>query len=309
MIKNINFLIFLISFPLLLQNVCVDGMGIREQEKMLQNCKNVDGNTIIEVVRDDLLSNNVLLQDAGCIILLKIFHLLKNGDGKAEFIFSQLSVKKNVVYSTAEIIDSRLPGWYAEEKSEEKDDGAKIYTPLFYILGKTNYKTARGTLVRSLLYLHDRKDILGGIPVSNELVTLSLNRLKLIEKKQCCVYPGRDLVITKMENNARSGMLHLFEGILLKDKVVGEKKKHEIKQFIIDCMEYGDSKKGYLIRTKAVKLAWILVMRGETNLIRKIEDISKNDPYYIHEYNDRTGYSMTELKYPVREICSNILKY
>jgi hypothetical protein len=41
--------------------------------------------------------------------------------------------------------------------------------------------------------------------------------------------------------------------------------------------------------------------------MRKIEDVSKNDPYYVHKYNGNAGYTLTELNYPVREIGSKIL--
>jgi hypothetical protein len=71
-------------------------------------------------------------------------------------------------------------------------------------------------------------------------------------------------------------------------------------------MEYGDSKNGHLIRIKAAKIAGILVKDGENDLAPKIEDLSKNDPYYVHKHNGKTGYSMTELIYPVREIGSKI---
>jgi hypothetical protein len=91
------------------------------------------------------------------------------------------------------------------------------------------------------------------------------------------------------------------------NKNLSEKMKKEIKDFVTDCMEYGDSKNGHLIRIKAVKVAGMLIKGGEKDMARKIEDVSKNDPYYVHKYNGKAGYSMTELKYPVREISSKIL--
>ncbi len=306
MIKNAECSILLFFF-LFLPNDYGGAEGVLEQVQMLENYENVEINTIIGTIKKNLLSEDALRQDAGCIMLLKTLERLKEGDGKAQFIVAQLSEDKKVVSNAAGIIDSRLLGWYNGERLEENDDDIKIYTPLFYILGKADDKTARGTLVRSLLYLHGRKDILKGIPMSEELALVSLKRLKVIKDKLCCLYPGRDFVIAMLEKDSRSGMLDIVGNFIITNKKPGEKMKKELKEFIIGCMEYGDAKNGHLIRIKAAKIAGILAKYGETDLVRKIEDLSKNDPYYVHKYNDKAGYSMTELKYPVREMSSKIL--
>ena len=274
---------------------------------MLEDYEHVEIITIIDTIKKDLLSEDALLQDAGCIILLKTLERLRQGDRNAELIFAQLSGDKKVVNAAADIVDSRLLGWYNLEKPEENDDDIKLYTPLFHILGKADDKSARGTLVRSFLYLGGRKDILEGIPMNDELVAVSLKRLEIIKERLCCVYPGRDFVVEMLEKDSRTELLDIFEKFLLANKNVGEKTKREIKEFITDCMGYGDSKNGYLIRVKAAKIAGILVRDGENDLTRKIEDLWKSDPYYVHKYNGNAGYSMTELIYPVREISSKIL--
>lgn len=306
MLKNIMRSIFMF-IVMLLHNAYSDGKQMQEQVWMLETYEHADANTIIETVKKDLLSEDILVQDAGCIILLKTLEGLRKDDRRSQYIFAQLSGDKKVVNNAADIIDSRLLGWYNREKPEENDDDIKIYTPLFYILGIADDKTARGTLVRSFFYLHDRKDILEGIPMNEELVAISLKRLEMIEERLCCLYPGRDFVIAMLEKDSRFGMLDIFEDFLMANKKLSEKMKKEIKEFITGCMEYGDSKNGYLIRIKAAKIAGILVKDGEKDLARKIEDLSKNDPYYVHKYNDKGGYSMMELKYPVRELSSEIL--
>jgi hypothetical protein len=307
MLKNIICSFFLFFF-MFLQNACGgSGEGLREQERMLENYEDVKIIALIDTIKKDLLSEDALLQDAGCIILMKTLERLKEGDRKAEFIFIQLSGDKKVVGIAADIIDSRLLGWYNREKPEENDDDIKIYTPLFQILGKADDKTARGTLVRSFLFLYGRKDILKGIQMNEELVTISLKRLEILKEKLCCVYPGRDCVIDMLEKDSRLGMLDIFESLLMANKKLSEKMKNEIKEFVIGCMEYGDLKNGSLIRIKAAAIAGILVKGGEKDLARKIEDLSKNDQYYVHKYDGKTGYSLTELKYPVREISLKIL--
>ena len=144
MLKNticpILFFIFIV-----LQNIYGSGEGLREQERMLENYGQVEFNAIIDTVKKDLLSEEALSRDAGCIILLKTLERLKAGDRNAEFIFAQLSEDKKVVNNAADIIDSRILGWNGREKAEDDDD-IKIYIPLFHILGKADNKTARGTL-------------------------------------------------------------------------------------------------------------------------------------------------------------------
>jgi hypothetical protein len=306
MLKNINRLLYLFIF-LFLQTVYGNRYDLREQAHILENYKTIELYSIIDVIKKDLLSENVLLQDAGCIILLTTLKKLNEGDIKAEFIFTQLSVDNKVLYAAADIIESRLLGWYGRENPDENEDDITLYTPLFQILGKADNKTARGTLVRSFLHLCGRKDILEGIPISEELVGLTIKRLQLLNEKLCCVFPGKDWVVAMLEKDSRSGMLDIFEYFLMANKKPSEKMKKEIKEFITGCLEYGDSKNGHVIRIKAAKIAGVLVQSGDQDLAQKIEDVSKNDPYYVHKYNGKAGYSMTELKYPVREICSKIL--
>jgi hypothetical protein len=290
-----------------LQNVYGSGEKLRDQARIFENYENIEINTIIDTIKKDLLSEDALVQDAGCIILLKTLERLKQGERKAEFIFAQLSGDQKVVGSAADIIDSRLLGWYNPEESEENDDDIRIYVPLFHILGKADSKSARGTLARSFLYLRGHQDILEMIPMNEELASVSLKRLKEIESKLCCLYPGREAVVDMLEKDSRYGMLDMFESYLATNNKPSEKMKREIKEFVLDCMGYGDSKYGYVIRIKAAKLAGMLVKGGEIDLLGKIKQVSQTDPYYVHAYIGKAGYSMTELKYPVREISSKIL--
>jgi hypothetical protein len=292
---------------LFLQTGNGDETRLLEQAKILENYETAALDTIIEVVENDLLSDNCLLQDAGCIILLKTLERRRKGDNKADSVVAGLSCRKKAVNAAADIIDSRLLGWYGREKSEENDNDIKIYTPLLHILGKSDDKNAKGTLARSFLYLFNRKEILKGIPLSEEMVALSLKKLKTIKEKLCCLYPGREYVVEMLEKDSRSGMLDMFENLLMTNKSISGKAKNEIKEFIVDCMEYGDAKNGHLIRIKAMKIAGILVKGGEKDLAKKIEEKSKSDPYYEHVYSEHSGYSLTELKYPVREIGAKIL--
>ncbi|HUI92717.1 MAG TPA: hypothetical protein VLX68_10760 [Chitinivibrionales bacterium] len=305
--KNIIYPIFAFLF-MFVQNACCDAKQLQDQLWILETYEHGDAATIVDNVKKDLLSKDPLVQDAGCIILLKAFEGLKKGDEKAEFIFSKLSGDLKAVGSAADIIDSRLLGWYNPEGSEEDDDDMRIYTPLFNVLGKADSKTAQGTLARSFLYLRGHPDILKMIPMSEELAAASLKRLQMIKEKFCCVYPGREFVIEMLEKDSRYGLLDLYESYLLANNKPGEKMKKEMKEFVLDCMGYGDSKNGYVIRIKAVKLAGMLVKSGENDLMGKIQEVSKNDPFYTHAYIGKAGFSVKELNYPVREACAKILQ-
>jgi hypothetical protein len=306
MLKNIICSICFVTF-MFGQNVFSGQKQMQDEIWLLETYENVDANTIINAVKKDLLSDDALAQDAGCIILLKTLEGLKKDDSKSQSIFDKLSVDQKVVGRAADIIDSRLLGWYNPEESEEIGDDIRIYTPLFLILGKADSKMARGTLASFILCLRGHPDILKMIPMNEELASMSLRRLKEIESKLCCLYPGREAVVDMLEKDSRYGLLDMFESYLAANNKPDEKMKKEMKEFIVECMGYGDSKNGYVIRIKAAKLAGILVKGGEIDLLGKIKEASQTDPYYVHAYIGRAGYSLTELNYPVREICSKIL--
>jgi hypothetical protein len=303
--------LFLFFLILLLSRYDTSGSpkALPEQSRILENYDAYDIHSTIEVVKKDLLSGDAMSQDAGCVILLKTLDRLKHGDKNAESVFNQLAGDKKVVFSAADIIDSRLLGWYNRENPTEGEDDIKMYAPLFHILGRADDKTAKGTMVKALLYLHGRKDILEGLPVSEDLVGLSLKKLKVISDRLCCLYPGRDYVVAMLEKDSRFTMLDIFAGVLRTHGFLSEKTKKEIKDFVIECMDYGDAKNGYQIRMKAVTMAGMFFKAGEKDLGRKIEEKAKNDPYYVHKYDNKNGYSLTEIRYPVRETGSKVLPH
>lgn len=290
-----------------MQNVFGDDKLMQERLWLLETYEHVSPDTIVKTVKNDLLSQEVLVQDAGCIVLLKTVERLKKKDGTSESIINRLAGDPRVVAAAAGIVDSRLLGWYNPEWSEENDDDIKMYLPLFFILGKADCKNARETLSRAFLYLKGHRDVLETIPLNEELASVSLKRLKDLENKLCCVYPGRGAVVEMFEKDSRYGMLELFENYCAAHPVPSEKMKKKIKEFVLDCLKYGDSKNGSVIRSKAVQLAGILVKSGDGELLGRIREVSQTDPYCTHAYFNRAGYSLTELNYPVREACLKVL--
>jgi hypothetical protein len=306
MLKKIICSIFFITI-LFGQNVLSDPEKMQASLWMLETYEHLDASKIVDTVRIDLLSKDALVQDAGCLILLKTLEGFKKGEKRDEFIFSKLSADQKIVGSVADIIDSRLLGWYNPEESDQIDDDIRIYTPLFIILGKSDNKMARYTLAKALLYLRGHPDIIKLIQLNEELAIYSLRRLKDIESKYCCIYPGKETVAEMLEKDSRYSLLDLYENFLEANNKPGDRMKKEMKEFVVDCMKYGDSKNGYVVRIKAVKVAGMLLKSGDMELRGKIEEISKTDPFYVHSYIGKAGFSLTELFYPVRETCMRIL--
>jgi hypothetical protein len=276
---------------------------------MLEKYEHLDANTIVDTVKKDMVSKDVLVQDAGCLILLKTLEGFHKGDEKSEFIFGKLSEDQNVVNCAADIIDSRLLGWYNPEDADEIDEDIRIYTPLFVVLGKANNKMARYVLAKSFLYLRGHPDVLKLIPMNEELAVYSIRRLKDIESRYCCIYPGKEVVVDMLEKDSRYRLLEMFLNFLETNNKQGDKMKKEMKEFVIDCLKYGDSKNGYIIRILAAKLAGNLVKDGDMELLGMIKELSKTDPYYVHAYIGKAGFSLTELHYPVREACKKMLNH
>ena len=106
----------------------IHGIGdrIRDQAIILEHSGNFAVNAVFNTVRKDLLSKDDLLQNAGCIILLKMLDRLANRDREAEICFSRLADDAKVVNSVASIIDMRSPGWYNRAKYNENDDDIRI---------------------------------------------------------------------------------------------------------------------------------------------------------------------------------------
>jgi hypothetical protein len=192
------------------QTVFSDPEKMQDRLWLLETYEHVDASKIIDTVKQDLLSKDALVQDAGCLVLLKTLEGFKKGQKRDQFIFGELSADPKVVGSVVDIIDSRLLGWYNPQVPEEIDEDIRIYSPLFIILGKANNKMARYTLAKSFLYLGGHPDILNLIPMNEELTVYSLRRLKDIESRFCCIYPGKEVVVDMLAKDSRYRMLCLL---------------------------------------------------------------------------------------------------
>jgi len=275
---------------------------------MLEKYEHLEPGAIVDSVKIDLRSNDALVQDAGCLLLLKALEGLKRHDEKSDIIFSQLAADQNVVISVADIVDSRLIGWYNPVESEEIDDDLAVYLPLLVILGKADSKVARHTLSRTFLCLRGHPEALELVPVNKAMVSFTINRLQVITNRNCCMYPGKEIIIDMLEKDYRFRLLEVYRRFLEEGTTPDETAKKEMIAFISECMNFGDAKNGYVIRILAAKLAAYLVSSGETELLKKIKTLSEDDPFYVHVYVGRAGYSLTELNYPVREACRKLVR-
>ena len=292
---------------LFVTEICGDPAKMQARLWMLETYEHIDAGSIVDSVKDDLCSKDPLVQDAGCLILLKTLDGLKKNEKKSDTIFGRLAADRTVVASISDIVDSRLPGWYNPVESDEIDDDPAIYVPLLVILGKADSKVARYTLSRSFLYLRGHPEILELIPVNETLMAYTVNRLQVIKFRNCCMYPGKDILIDMLEKDYRYRLLEMYRKFLENGNRPDETGKKEMKKFVVECMNYGDAKNGYVIRILAAKVASKLAGLGETDLLAKVRNMAENDPFYVHVYLARAGYSLTEFNYPVREACRKIL--
>jgi hypothetical protein len=299
-------LFFTVVF-LLSQNAVSDPKKMQDRLWLLEKYEHTEAQKIIDTVKADLLSNDVLVQDAGCLVLLKALDGLKTGDKKSEVIFKKLSEDQKLVVNITDIIDARLLGWCNPEESDVIDEDIRIYVPLFIILGKADNKMARHTISKSLLYLRGHEDILEQIALSQELVSYSLRRLSDIQSKYCCIYPGKETVAEILEKDYRYRMLLLFEKNLKSTIKPDITLREKIRSFVIDCLKYGDAKNGYVIRIKALQVAQLLLAEEDRELVELIKKMAQTDPFYLHAYIGKFGFSLTELNYPVREVCRKVL--
>lgn len=273
---------------------------------MLEKYEHIDADNIADSVTSDLLSPDALIQDAGCLLLLKALEGNKRKEAKSDTIFTRLAADQNVVAAVSDIVDARLAGWYNPAESEEIDDDLAVYVPLLFILGKADSKVARHTLSRSFLYLREHPEITELLPVNEGMMAFTLNRLQVIKGRNCCMYPGKELLVDMLEKDYRFGLLEMYRKYLAEGNRPNEAAKKEMKAFVNECMNYGDGKNGYVIRTLAAKVAGLLIASGEADLLAKIQAMAENDPFYVHVHIGRFGYSLTELNYPVREACRKL---
>jgi hypothetical protein len=298
----------IIPIILLLQyNATGDPQKMQDRLWLLERYEHTETRSIIDTVKADLLSKDFLVQDAACIVLLKTLDGLKKNNKKSDSIFTSLSIDQKVIVSVCDIVESKLLGWYNPDASYEIDDDIRIYAPLFIILSKSDSKIAQHTLSKSLLYLRNHDDVLELIDMREALASYAIRRLGDIKSKYCCIYPGKETVVDMLEKDYRYRILVMFETTLKSTIKTDSAFINKTAQYVTDCLKYGDSKNGYVIRIKAANIAGILIAKGVTELTDTLKKLSTSDPFYVHVYLGKFGFSLTELNYPVREACRIIL--
>ncbi len=51
----------------------------------------------------------------------------------------------------------------------------------------------------------------------------------------------------------------------------------------------------------------VLLAEEDRELVELIKKMAQTDPFYLHAYIGKFGFSLTELNYPVREACRKVL--
>ncbi len=260
---------------------------------------------IVTGIRNGLTSKDPSRRDRAVIFLSILINNGKKSRKEHEMVL-RLTENKETVNIAADIVAERLVGWY-EERESAQERSMPMYYPLIHLLSISKSKTAAITLIMA-------QPIVGFDPffrksvLSNELaLRIVLSKLKTIENKLCCSYPGKDPVADMLAIDLRLNMLRMYLEAA-KDKKGSGFLSNDIKMksFVSGCLEFGDGNKGRIVRTMAVELACILIKAGQKDFLPAVKRITKSDPCYLYrtgpaESNSLPQYDINNKYYPVRE--------
>ena len=292
-----------------------------KQDKIIREYPNCQIDDMEEMIKESLGSTEAEIQDNAVIMLSEIIISRVNSGGeefnKADTLLLRVSRDKGAIDSIIDIIYERLPGWYEPGIACGQDEYYEMYYPLIYILGMSGDKNSLGALVRCFQYLNNNDILIQTGCFRDDFIKMVLKKYGVISNKLCCMYPGNDVVAELLEADMRFKMLNLFEGMIPSTDTDGGawiQNRKEIKKFIVDCLSYGGSKKGYLVRMKALGAAQKMIKSGERDMSRLVEGIAGKDPFYVHKRmgyagkNRRPKYSYSDIVYPVRMKARDVLR-
>ena len=269
--------------------------------------------TDISAIKKEFMSKDPAIHDRALCSISLLITTAHESDRNHETLL-RLVKDKDIVNTASEILNDRLTGWY-EERNLDKERSMYFYYPLIYLLSISEDNVAGITLLMALPMLgfdpYFRKSI-----YYNEMVLKHLfSKIKALENKLCCFYPGRDLVSDMLVIDSRITTLKIYLEALNKNTLDTVRNLSAIKKFILDCLEFGDEKKGRIIRTLGMELAEIFINAGHKDFLPVLNKISKSDPYYLYELHDEYPkndslfqYDLARKYFPVREKAITVIK-
>jgi hypothetical protein len=277
--------------------------------ELIRRYNQLSSDTIVSVVRNDLLSEEQLLQDAGCIVLLTTLDRLNHGIAESDTVFIRLSADANVARRAEAIISERMADWQITDVSDSINDDFPLYVPLFRILGRAAVKSARGVMINSVLTFGNRSEFLNVLPFDEQTALFLMKRLNSLTSTSCCVYPGKSCVLQTLDLSGRKNLLHYYSDISTEHPGISPSTVQLMGDFIVECLNFGNERYGAPIRLEALAAAASFMNATGTDLRGVIEKRVKNDPYFVHEKDPVTIYSLTRVRYPVREAAAQILRH
>ncbi len=259
---------------------------------------------IVTAVRNDLASQTPSRRDRAVMFLSILINTSKKSQKEHETVL-RLAGDKSIVNIAADIVAERLIGWY-EERESTQEKSMFMYYPLIHLLSISKSKTASITLIMAMpivgFDVFFRKSV-----CSNEFILkILLFKLKTIENKLCCSYPGKDPVADMLAIDLRLNMLRMYLEETKDNDLDFQNKNVEMNKFVSGCLEFGDINKGCIIRSLAVEIACILIKSGQKDFLPAVKRIAKSDPCYLYragstESNSLPQYDINSKYYPVRE--------
>jgi hypothetical protein len=291
----------LIFFSVLfITNLCV----AQNNNAIFQDYRSKSSEEIVVAIRNDLTSKNSSRRDRAVTFLSILINAGKKSQKEHETV-TRLASNKKVIYIASDIVAERLAGWY-EERECGQDRSMPMYYPLIHPLSISRHKTAIITLAMAQPMVGFDTFYSKSICSNEQVLKIVLSKLKTIDNKLCCFYPGKDPVADMLAIDFRLNMLRMYLEAA-KGKGSGFRSNDaKMKKFISGCLNFGGGKKGRIIRTRAVEIACILIKAGEKDFLPVVKRIATSDPFYLYKAetaksNSLPQYDITSKYYPVRE--------
>jgi hypothetical protein len=262
------------------------------------------------LVRNELGSKDPLRRD-NAVLFLAI--LINAGKGDRERgILLDLAGEREAVAAASDIIEERLAGWY-EERGEARERSMPMYYPLFHLLSLSQSKLAGSTLLQALPAAGFDPFFRKSFFSNGNIAKIALSRLSALESRLCCFFPGKELVSDMQAIDFRLNMLAMY----LEAAQSGRqdfKSSPEMKEFVSQCLAFGDRNMGRVIRTRAVELACMCARAGIDDFLPAVRKIAASDPCLLYrsvpgEGNCVPRYDGGKTYYPVREKAAEELSH
>ncbi len=259
---------------------------------------------IVTAIKNDFVSKDRSHRDRAIIFLSSLISSAKTSQ-KDHATLLKLAGNKEIIYKASDIVADRIIGWY-EERECGTERCMPQYYPLIYLLSVSKHKTAAVTLVMAQPLAGFDKYFRKSVCTNDMVLKYSLPKLKTIENKLCCFYPGKNPVADMLAIDFRLNTLRMYLEAARDNGAGYIYNNAKMKAFVSSCLQFGDEKKGRVIRSNAVELACIMIRAGRKEFLPVVKEIAESDPCYLYKAismksNSLPLYDLNIRYYPVRD--------